>query len=329
MRMLFSGSIAYDYLMTFPGDFTDHLHADQLDNLSVSFLVDSLVRYRGGVAANIAYGYQLLGGQAQLIGATGKEDFSGYRQWLEEQNINLTTVKEVSGEFSASFFANTDKKNRQFSSFFPGAMQHGKEVRLATTTQPDLLVISADDYQTMLERVREAQALNWPYCYDPGQQVVRLSAEELKEGLTNAQMFMANEYEWTIIQEKTGLSVKAVTDLVPFVGITLAEKGSTFYYEGTSTTIPIVPPVSLEDPTGAGDAFRGGLLRGYSLGLSWDLAGRMGAVAATYCLEHKGTQNHQYTPTEFVTRFRRHFDDQGKLDILMNDTNPIKERHER
>ncbi len=317
MKIVFSGSIAYDYLMTFPGHFKEFIHPEKMESLSLSFLVDSLTRHYGGTAPNIAYSHALLGGKPALIGTAG-EDFNDYRQWLESKGVDTKSVKQISGKMTASFFANTDKANLQIASFYPGAMAHAAEVRLHDLGyKPDLVVISPDDPLAMLNRIRECVDLKIPYLYDPSQQLVRVSVEDIREGVENAKMIVVNDYEAHIIQDRIGLSEADMVKMGKLLIVTRGKDGATVYADSQRVEIPIFPTDTILDPTGTGDAFRGGFLRGLALGLGWDISGRMGALAATYCLEKSGTQNHVYTVSEFVSRFRKVFDDQGKLDVLV------------
>ncbi len=317
MKIVFSGSIAYDYLMTFPGYFRDHILTDKLDSLSLSFLVDSLTRQRGGTAANIAFNHALLGGKAAVLGAVGA-DFSDYRVWLEDAGVDTDGIKEISGEFTASFFANTDRGNAQIASFYPGAMAQSVSVALTDLPYtPDLVMISPDDPEAMRQRVHECQHLKIPYIYDPSQQIVRLGPDQLREGIAGAHMLIVNDYEFGLIKDKIDLDVETVTGLGTALAVTKGEQGSTIYVNESRYTIGICPTDTARDPTGQGDAFRGGFLRGMAAGLPWILCGQIGALAATYCSEQVGTQNHKYSLEEFVSRFREVFDDDGALHVLL------------
>lgn len=317
MKIVFSGSIAYDYLMTFPGHFKEFIHPEKMESLSLSFLVDTLTRHYGGVAPNIAYNNALLGGKPVIIGTAG-EDFNEYRQWLEGKGIDTTPVKQIKGKMTASFFANTDKANLQIASFYPGAMSHAGEISLRDLGfKPDLVVISPEDPTVMRTRIRECIDLKIPYLYDPSQQLVRVDAADIREGIENAKMLVVNDYEAHIIHDRLGLSEADVVKMGKELIVTRGKDGATVYAEGKRFDIPVFPEVTIVDPTGTGDAFRGGFLRGIALGLGWELSAKMGALSATYCLEKSGTQNHNYSVKEFVTRFREVFDDQGQLDRLL------------
>jgi adenosine kinase len=303
--------------MTFPGNFREQILAEKLENISLSFLVDTMIRQRGGVAPNIAYTLALLGERPAVMGTVG-EDFGEYRAWLEAQHIDTSLIKVIEGKFTASFFANTDLENNQISSFYTGAMAHAAEISLRDLPfETDLVVISPNDPKAMYQYSLECQELGLPYLFDPSQQVVRNPGDQLRVGVEGAQSLFVNEYEYELLQKHTGLNEQQILDHVKFMVVTCAEKGAKIYAEGKQYSVPVVPPRCIADPTGVGDAFRGGFLRGYKLGFDWNTCGEMGALAATYVLEQHGTQNHHYTPAEFVARFRQHFDDQGVLDALL------------
>jgi adenosine kinase len=318
MYIILTGSVAYDYLMTFPGYFRDHILPDKLDSISLSFLVDSYRKRRGGIAPNIAYTLTLLGERSHIMATVG-EDFGEYRTWLESKGIDTSLIKVIPNTVTASFFCNTDRANNQIASFYPGAMGCSTELsfRQWEGQRPDLVVISPSDPEAMKQHVVECRELGIPYLYDPSQQIVRLTAEELRTGIEGALAFFANDYEFGLVQKMTGMSPQDMLNYLQFVVVTRGSKGSTVYSKEKEYTIPVVPPEHIADPTGVGDAFRGGFLTGYSYTFNLEICGQMGALAATYCLECEGTQGHAYTPIEFIDRFRKNFDDHRQLDRLL------------
>ncbi|HHY89568.1 MAG TPA: carbohydrate kinase family protein [Chloroflexi bacterium] len=319
MTIVCTGSIAYDYLMVFPGHFRDHIIPEKLETISLSFLVESMVRQRGGIAPNIAYTMALLGERPLVMGTVG-EDFGDYRDWLESCGVDTRLVKVIPGEYTASFFATTDRSNAQIASFYPGAMSRSVDLSMRDLdgTEVDLVLISPNDPAAMHRYVLECKELGIPYLYDPSQQLVRMDPEEIREGVNGAHSLFLNEYEFELLQKHTHQTAEQIRSQVGFMVVTLGKDGAHIYVDDTRFSIPVVPPRQILDPTGVGDAFRGGFLRGYRLGMPWEICGRMGALAGTYCLEHSGTQNHSFTPAEFVARYREHFDDQGALDVLLN-----------
>ena len=318
MDIVLSGSVAFDYLMKFPGLFREHILPDRLEGLSLSFLVESMVKHQGGTGPNIAYTLALLGGRPRLMATVG-EDFGPYRDWLEQSGVDTRDACVIPGEFTASFFVNTDRSNAQIASFYPGAMSYAGDCSIQDLVggRPDLVVISPNDPKAMIGHAEECQDLNIPYLYDPSQQIVRLDGDDLRRGVSGAMALFVNDYEFGLVQKHTGMSAEEIRGQVEFMAITKGEAGADIYYEDQVTNVPVVQPDQIIDPTGVGDAFRGGFLTGYGYQLPLVLCAQMGALAATYCLEQSGPQSHSYSRAEFVQRFREHFDDQGRLDVLV------------
>jgi adenosine kinase len=306
MRIIVTGSIAYDYLMSFPGSFSEHLLPDHLQRVSLSFLVDSMDKRRGGCAPNIAYTLALLGERPQVM-ATAGQDFDEYRQWLETSGVDASLVKQVPGIFTASFFCSTDRDGNQIASFYTGAMAHAAELSFGSAGACDLTIISPNDPTAMVEYARECQRLGIPYIYDPSQQVARMGGEEIKEGVVGAHIVICNDYEFEIIREKTGMGEVAMLEHAAAVVVTKGEKGASIMLRDRTITVPAVPPEAIVDPTGVGDAFRGGFMKGLAIGADFQVCGQMGSVAATYVLEHIGGSSHSYTRDEFMARYAQHF----------------------
>lgn len=318
MRVVISGSIAFDYLMRFPGRFREHLIEGKLDRISVSFLVETLVRERGGSGANIAYSLALLGERPILMGTAGS-DFADYRAWLEVNGVDTSAVRVIPDVFTASFFANTDSENNQIGSFYTGAMAYSRGYRLAEAVQgkPDLVVIAPNDPVAMSELADECCERDVPFMFDPSQQVIWLDADFLRYGTEQCGILIVNEYEWAMIAKKTGLTREELVAQGKTLIVTHGSEGSHIYAGGEHIVIPVFPVTRIADPTGVGDAYRAGLLKGIACGFGWELCGQLGAVAAAYVLEHNGTQNHTYTLPQFVERFRTAFDDHGALDAWL------------
>jgi len=320
MSLIITGSVAYDYLMSFPGRFREHILPEQLHQISLSFLVDSMRKQRGGCAPNIAYSLALLGEHPTVMATVG-QDFGEYRAWLEENGVDTSAIVEVPDEFTSSFFVNTDLENNQIASFYIGAM--GRADRLSFRDLDyraiELTILSPNAPAAMVKYARECQELGIPYIYDPSQQIIRLSGEELLEGTRGARMLIVNEYEFGLIRRKTGLSDEELLALPQVTIITQGERGSTIHAQGRTWPIPAVPPEPLVEPTGVGDAYRAGVIKGMLRGYRWETTGRIAALAATYVLEQEGTQNHRYTREEFVARYRRLFGDAPELSDLLGD----------
>jgi len=318
MKILLAGSIAFDYLMSFPGKFKDTLIEQSLDKISVSFLVDEMVKHNGGVSANIGYTMALLGSKPMIFGTVGI-DFEPYRQHLERVGVDCSTVRVIDGVFTGSFFANTDTDNNQIASFYAGAMglAHRYNIADVVSENPDLVVISPNDPVAMSNQIDECRANNIPYLFDPSQQVARVDDEFLQRGIEGCAMLACNEYEWEVIQKRTNYTIDTIKENGHIFIHTLGEDGANIYSGNEVIHIPTMSPNKITEPTGAGDAFRAGLLRGYELGLPWEIAGRMGSLCAAYDLEFSGTQNHTFTISEFVERYRQSHDDEGALDALL------------
>ena len=320
MSIIVTGSVAFDYLMSFPGRFREHILPDQIHQVSLSFLVDSMRKQRGGCAPNIAYNLALLGERPTVMATVG-QDFGEYRAWLEGAGVDTSAILEVQDEFTSSFFVNTDEENNQIASFYIGAMGHADRLSFYDLQHGaiDISIISPNAPTAMVKYARECQELGIPYIYDPSQQIIRLTGEELLAGIRGARMLIVNEYEFGMIKNKTGLPDTELLALPESTIITRGEQGSTIYADGQILHVPVVPPEPLVEPTGVGDAFRGGIIKGLLRGYPWEVAGRIAALAATYVLEQYGTQNHAYTRSEFVERYRRVFGDTEALQDLLRE----------
>jgi adenosine kinase len=308
--------------MTFPGLFSEQLLPERLNSISLSFLVDSMTRARGGIAPNIAYTMALLGEHPRIMATVG-EDFTDYRRWLDSRGIDTSLMQIIPGEFTASFFATTDQASAQIASFYPGAMgksavQSLKDVR----PKPDLVVVSPSAPDAMMKFPAECRELGLQYLYDPSQQVLRLEGPELSRDMEGARFLFCNDYEFGLISKKTGRDLQETLKHVQVLVVTRGKEGASLYTDGDEIFIPTVPEREVVDPTGVGDAFRAGFLAGYSRGWDWTLCGEIGSLAAVYCLETRGPQSHRYTLPEFIDRFRKHFDDHGRLDELLKEEQP-------
>jgi adenosine kinase len=309
LTVVLSGSLAFDHIMVFPGHFEDHILPDKIHILNVSFLVDSLDRLRGGVAGNIGYSLALLKHPCRIVATVGT-DFDEYRAVLDDAGVDTSSIIVIDNELTASAFITTDRADNQITGFYPGAMaaagQHGVSGHLEGARMG---VVSPTAPDAMQRHAREFAAAGVPYMYDPGQQIISLSASALMSGIEGADILIGNDYEFAMISEKIGVSRDDLIASCPTVVITYGELGSQIHHNGEKIDIPSVRPKSVVDPTGAGDGFRAGLLSAHLSGLSWEEAGRIASLAATYVVEVKGTQAHRYTFGEFASRFARSFPD--------------------
>ncbi len=306
MKLVVTGSIAFDYLMSFPGKFTEHFLPEHMQRVSLSFLVDSMDKRRGGCAPNIAYTLALLGERPLLL-ATAGEDFGEYRQWLEAANVDTSGVQQIGGKFCASFFCSTDQANNQIASFYTGAMADAGLLSFRTVRDCGLAIIAPNDPGAMVQYADECRTLGIPFIFDPGQQCARMSGSELREGVRGAAIVIVNDYELELLKQKTGLDEAQLMEQARALIVTRGEHGSSVLTRAGRIDVPAVAPDRIVDPTGVGDAFRGGLMKGMALGLPHEVCLRLGSVAATYALEHLGGQSHAYTWDEFKQRYAQHF----------------------
>jgi adenosine kinase len=321
-RIVVTGSVAFDYLMTFPGKFLDVVVPDRMHRLSVSFLVDTMRRVRGGVAPNIAYGLALFG-LKPVIMATAGVDALDYARWLAEEGVDTSELHISDDLFTASFFVSTDEVQNQIATFYTGAMARAVTLsfRAFAPGTVALAVIAPNAPEAMVKYAEECRTLHIPFVFDPSQQVARLTGEEILAGLEGAALLIANEYEFGVIEKKTGLSEAEILAHVPVLIVTRGEEGSTIALRGGSLDAPsgdvtlVVPPARLRtaavDPTGVGDAFRAGLLAARQRGLPWEVAGRVGSVAAVYALETVGAQPKRYAIEDFLERYRENYGSDG------------------
>lgn len=322
-QVVVTGSVAFDYLMRFPGRFVEHLIPDRLSRLSVSFLVDDMRRVPGGCAPNIAYSLALLG-ETPLLFATAGSDAADYRNRLAVEGVDVSGLTLHEDVFTASFFVSTDQDQNQIASFYTGAMARARDLSLEMLDPAGiaLVVVSPNDPAAMARYTAECRSLRIPFLYDPSQQVARLSGEELREGLSGAAILVVNDYEFGILAQKTELSREELENLIPVVVVTHGAQGSTISVWGDAghTARLAIPAARLEsdaaDPTGVGDAFRAGLIRGVRIGATWTAAGRMGSVAAVFGLEALGPQPPRYTRDQFRERYIRNFGDDPVLERL-------------
>jgi adenosine kinase len=239
--------------------------------------------------------------------ATAGQDFPEYRQWLESAGVDTSLVREVPGKFTASFFCSTDQQNNQIASFYTGAMANAGELSFRSAGHCDLAIISPNDPGAMVQYAEECRVLGLRFIFDPGQQCARMSGDELRDGLTGAYVLICNDYEIELIREKTGLTDADLLRACTAVVVTRGEHGSRILSGASTVDVPAVTPHRIVDPTGVGDAYRGGLMKGLALGADWQTAARLGSVAATYALEHLGGQSHAFTWAEFAARYSTHF----------------------
>lgn len=308
-RILVTGSLAFDQIMDFQGDFKDHILPDKMHTINLSFLVGELKKQRGGCAANISYSLALLGQSSKVVAAAGR-DFDEYQRWLVAHDVDVSGIRIYDEHPTACCFITTDRADNQITGFHPGAMQKAKELSLASERgdQDLFCIVAPDDPDAMVRHCREAKEADIPLFFDPSFQVIALDGETLSEMARGARAVFVNDYEYAVFQDKAERDDEGMLELADMWVVTLGEKGSEIHRRDRDTVrIPSAPARRVVDPTGAGDAYRAGFLAGLARG--WDLAicGRMGSVAATFVIETYGTQNHRYTQEQYEQRYRQAF----------------------
>ncbi|MUM78130.1 carbohydrate kinase family protein [Pseudodesulfovibrio sp. F-1] len=307
MQIYISGSLAFDRIMTFPDKFSNHILPDKLHILNVCFLVDGLEEKFGGTGGNIAYNLSLLGEKPVLLSQVGR-DFAAYDTWLQEHGIGAEGIRTVEQEFTAGAYITTDQADNQITGFNPGAMKYPCQFDMTTIDSADALgIISPGNLGDMMDHPRYYRENAIPFIFDPGQQIPAFSGEQLVQALDGAEILITNDYELEMILKATGMTKAEVVERVAYLITTLGEKGSVVNCKGQETHVSAVPVSSVVDPTGAGDAFRAGLLKGLAMEKTVAEAARLGSVCAAYAVEHKGTQEHRFSFQKFTKRYEASF----------------------
>jgi adenosine kinase len=304
---LICGSVAYDTILQFPDRFKSHILPDKIHILNVSFLVPDMRREFGGCAANIAYSLKLLGDRGVPM-ATAGVDFAPYATRLVAQGINIEHIKLVDGTYTAQAFITTDLDDNQITAFHPGAMQHAHLNKVSDAGSGIALgIVAPDGRQAMIEHAAQFAAAKIPFVFDPGQGLPMFGAEELKTFIGQARWVAVNDYEWGLLQQKTGFTVSDVTGQVEALVVTRGAEGSVIYSKGQTLAVPCAKPKALVDPTGCGDAYRAGLIHGLMHGLDWEATGRVASLMGAIKIESRGPQNHSFTDADFERRYRDNF----------------------
>lgn len=312
-NILVTGSLAFDYIMDFPGIFTEHINPQALHNINVSFLIDKLKRGFGGTAGNIAYTLSLLKTKSLILGAVG-QDFNDYKYFLSKYDIDTTQIKVIPDEFTSQAYVMTDKKDNQISAFYPGAMNYNHTLSIEQIEpKPDFVLITPCGTKAFVKYVSECKKLGIPYLYDPSQQITGLANEEILKGGKGAKIFINNDYEYEMIKKRLSFSDSDFLKHIEILIITKGQQGSIIKTKDKTITIKTATPKEILDPTGAGDAYRSGFVAGYVRGFDLKVCGQMGSVAAAYSIEQYGTQNHSFTISEFKNRYSQAFSEVVKL----------------
>ena len=306
MSVLICGSIAFDNIMVFQGRFREHILPDQLHMLSLSFLVPQMRRGFGGCAGNIIYNLHLLGGEGYVMGTVG-DDFERYAKWMDDHAVSRRYVMEIKGKFTASAFIITDLDDNQITAFHSGAMDSCHLGKVPTDAGIKFGLVSPEGREGMLAHAEQFCAAGIPYLFDPGQGTPMFDADELMHFIERADWCACNDYESSLISERTGLSLAQIAERLRALIVTRGKDGAVIYTDGKQFEIPPVTPRQVADPTGCGDAHRAGILYGLQNDMDWETSGRIASLMGAIKVESTGTQNHTFTPDEFAERFRESF----------------------
>lgn len=306
MAALICGSFAYDTIMIFHDKFKHHILPEQVHILNVSFLVPELRREFGGCAGNIAYNLNLLGGKAVPMGTVGS-DFTPYAAWMDKYQISRDHVKIVENSYTAQAFITTDMDDNQITAFHPGAMNFSHHNKISDAQGIELGIVSPDGRDGMIQHAQQFVEAGIPFIFDPGQGMPMFNGDDLKQFIEKATWATFNDYEWQLMHERTGLTTEQVANHLKGLIITKGGEGAVIYSGDKMYEIPAAKPQAIKDPTGCGDAFRGGLLYGLMNGMDWETTGRIASLMGAMKIEVAGTQNHFFSLDEFKTRFQQNF----------------------
>ncbi len=306
MTALICGSFAYDHLMAYPGRFREDILPDQIHILNVCFVVPELRREFGGCGGNIIYNTGLLGADCLAMGTVGV-DFDAYRRWLEQNGVELRHLRVIDGVYTAQCFITTDSDNNQITTFQVGAMAYSQQNQVSMAQNISLGIVAPDGKEGMLQHAQQFAEANIPFIFDPGQNVTVLSRDELLDSFQYATWLVFNDYEWQLVEGKTGLTRASVLERVDGLIVTRGGSGSVIYTGAGQIDIPPARSEHAIDPTGCGDAYRAGLIYGLLQGLDWETTGRIASLMGKIKVEVRGTQNHRFEQQEFLDLFKQHF----------------------
>ena len=326
MSLLVTGSIATDHLMSYAGKFSDSLVVDQLDKISLSFLVEDLEVRRGGCAANISFGLGCLGLRPVLVGAVG-EDFVDYRSWLERHHVDCDSVRISQSKHTARFVCTNDSTMAQIATFYAGAMSEARDIELQPVAQrvggADYVLIGPNDPEAMLRHTEECRERGYPFLADPSQQLAFGDGDMIRQLIDGAAILFSNEYESALIEKKTGWSADEVLSRVGTWVVTLGAQGVRVERQGEEPIfVPAVPEIEKVEPTGVGDAFRAGFMAALEWGLSYERAAQLGCLLAVYVVEKVGTQEYTLSQKKFIKRFADTYGDEAAAEIAAHVRTP-------
>jgi adenosine kinase len=307
MNIIVSGSLAYDRIMDFPGYFVDHILPEKIHVLNVAFTVNGIKEKFGGTAGNIAYSLSLMGNKPE-ISATIGSDYHRYLDWLKSNGLSIHGIKIINEEFTAGAYITTDRSDNQITGFNPGAMKLSSCLNFEELDAKEtFMIISPGNLEDMVNYPQLCKAKGIGYIFDPGQSIPMLSAEDLQRSIEGSRMMISNDYELELIMKKTGLAQRGLLERTGAIIVTLGEQGSRVMTTNGETTIPVVKAKKVEDPTGAGDSYRGGLISGMVRGMDIKTAAMSGSVCASFAVECYGTQEYRFSKEEFDERYKKCF----------------------
>ena len=304
MKIIVSGSLAYDRIMDFPGHFSDHILPDKIHVLNICFQVNGLMEKFGGTAGNIAYALTLMG-EKPVISASIGHDYQRYFEGLAKKGISTESIRIIEDDFTASAYITTDQADNQITGFHPGAMKYTSALDFNKLDPKDtFLIISPGNLDDMVNYPRACKAKGISYIFDPGQALPMLEAQDLIQAIDGCRILITNDYELELILSKTGLDKKALLSHADAIITTLGEMGSQICTQEGEVPIPVAKARQVVDPTGAGDSFRGGLISGLVQGKDIQECARIGSVCASFSVEYYGTQEYRFSSDEFNERLR-------------------------
>ena len=306
MNIIVSGSLAYDRIMDFPEYFSDHILPEKLHVLNISFTVNGMVEKLGGTAGNIAYALSLLG-ERPIILATVGHDYHRYFEWLARKNITSDSIKIIEEEFTASAYITTDRADNQITGFNPGAMKYPSCFNFdRVSPQESIVIIAPGNLEDMINYPRSCKSRGIDYIFDPGQSLPMWNAQELIRSIDGSRILISNDYELELVINKTGLNRKKLLKKTKTIITTLGEMGSRVCTPDREIDIPVAKAKEILDPTGAGDAYRAGLIRGLTEGRGIEQCAVMGSVCASFAVECYGTQEYHFSLQEFRERLDKY-----------------------
>ncbi len=308
--ILVTGSLAFDYIMDFPGKFSDHIMPDKIHALNLSFLVRTLNKQQGGTAGNIAYNLALLQTPVSIFASAGN-DFSEYSAFLVQSGVDISNIQIIKDKPTASAFIMTDKEDNQITGFYPGAMSDSVNYSLKDLQQkPDFVIISPNDPKAIIKQAEECRSLNIPFMMDMGMQLPALDQQQIRDTLKRAKILIGNDYEIDLLKTKASLTETDLFKEVEIIITTLGAKGSIIQTQDEKIEVPAAKTTEVLDPTGAGDAYRAGFLAGFLKGLDLQICGQMGSVASCYAVEKYGTTSHTFSKDVFRARYKENFQEE-------------------